>query len=274
MNLISNLFCKNNLPNSLLLLGRDNQAKLQTIKDFIKSYYQDAGISGRIDNGTFLDVKILDKKLETIKIDDIRELIRYAHLSPIESNAKFIIIVDSEQMNLSASNSLLKILEEPSKHTYIFLLAENESSLIKTISSRCIKLHFKEENSLPKAEQDFLARTTVIKNDLKIFTDHYMKFYELIKNSKQSEIIAYVNSITSKASPKSWHHFTQSFLFLLSKLAAKNNNEEISEVDALAYHALYKIAIDQFANEQKLNLDKRILALTLIEKLILAKEKA
>ena len=92
MNLISKLFCKKNLPNSLLLLGKDNHSKLKTTIEFIKSFYSNEKISGRIDHGSFLDLKIIDKKLETIKIDDIREIIHFAHLSPIESDAKFILI--------------------------------------------------------------------------------------------------------------------------------------------------------------------------------------
>ena len=45
-------------------------------------------------------------------------------------------------MNLAASNSLLKTLEEPSPNTLIILLTANPEQLSATIRSRCQQVHF------------------------------------------------------------------------------------------------------------------------------------
>ena len=59
------------------------------------------------------------------------------------SDAKLIKINDAELLNLEAQGHLLKILEEPPKNSYIFLLSSKPSKLKKTILSRLnrIKIH-------------------------------------------------------------------------------------------------------------------------------------
>ena len=46
-------------------------------------------------------------------------------------------------MSVSASNSLLKFLEEPSSQTVAFLLTEQPQQILPTILSRCQILSFK-----------------------------------------------------------------------------------------------------------------------------------
>ncbi len=48
----------------------------------------------------------------------------------------------AEKMNTSASNKLLKLLEEPPEKTVFLLVAEDEQQIITTIKSRCQILHF------------------------------------------------------------------------------------------------------------------------------------
>ena len=55
------------------------------------------------------------------------------------SNPRFIIIDEVEFLNSNSSNSLLKILEEPTKNNFFILINNNQSQLLETISSRCIK---------------------------------------------------------------------------------------------------------------------------------------
>ena len=62
---------------------------------------------------------------------------------PIISNKKVYIINDSDYMTKEAQNCLLKTLEEPPKYLTIILIASNESKLLNTIKSRCIKIPFK-----------------------------------------------------------------------------------------------------------------------------------
>ena len=54
---------------------------------------------------------------------------------------KIFLIWMAEKMNLSASNKLLKLFEEPPKNTVFILICENEGRLLPTITSRCQKVY-------------------------------------------------------------------------------------------------------------------------------------
>ena len=77
-----------------------------------------------------------------IRVDDAQEILRLLSLKSFEGGYKVAIIWMADKMNLSASNKLLKLLEEPTDKTLFILVAENEEDIIQTILSRCQVLHF------------------------------------------------------------------------------------------------------------------------------------
>lgn len=72
-----------------------------------------------------------------IKVDQIRELKQSQTLMPKVSQGKTVLITHADQMNISAFNSLLKLLEEPQPNSVLILLSENKDQLPITIKSRC-----------------------------------------------------------------------------------------------------------------------------------------
>lgn len=78
-----------------------------------------------------------------IKVDQIRELIHSLSLSPYESGRRFGLLLNFENANPSAQNSLLKTLEEPPGSVILILTSAAAGSLLDTITSRCeeIKLN-------------------------------------------------------------------------------------------------------------------------------------
>ncbi|MDP3268441.1 MAG: DNA polymerase III subunit delta' [Legionella sp.] len=72
-----------------------------------------------------------------IKIDQIRDLQYSAYLTPQRSKHRFIIIEAADRMNTASANAVLKILEEPAKHTIFILLANQLSTVLPTVLSRC-----------------------------------------------------------------------------------------------------------------------------------------
>ena len=84
-----------------------------------------------------------------IKIEQIRKMLEKVYEKPIISDKKVYIIDDAETMTIEAQNCLLKTLEEPPEYIVIILITSNESNLINTIKSRCLKLTF---NSLENGE--------------------------------------------------------------------------------------------------------------------------
>jgi DNA polymerase-3 subunit delta' len=63
----------------------------------------------------------------------------------LESERNIVIIEDIEKMNESASNALLKTLEEPSTGVFI-LITQRPEKLLSTIRSRCQIVPFKRLN--------------------------------------------------------------------------------------------------------------------------------
>jgi DNA polymerase-3 subunit delta' len=84
----------------------------------------------------------------SIKIDQIRELQNYIYLMPQRAKHQIIIITAADRLNSSAANALLKILEEPAKHTLFLLLAEQLGTVLPTVLSRCQILRFPPKNDL------------------------------------------------------------------------------------------------------------------------------
>ena len=83
-----------------------------------------------------------EKTAGAIKIDQIRELQNTAYLTPQRAHCRLIVIEAADKMNTAAANALLKILEEPAAHTVFVLLAQQLSTILPTILSRCQLLRF------------------------------------------------------------------------------------------------------------------------------------
>ena len=80
---------------------------------------------------------IPEEKGKQIKVDVVRELIDYVHLSSQYGKHKLALIEPAEAMNKSAANSLLKTLEEPPADSLIILISYQPALLPITIRSRC-----------------------------------------------------------------------------------------------------------------------------------------
>jgi|TARA_B110000285_G_C15129983_1_gene622910 DNA polymerase-3 subunit delta' len=76
---------------------------------------------------------------KNIKIEDIRELKSILSKSTLSNKPRFTVIDEVEFLNINSVNALLKTLEEPSKNNYFILINNQQSNLIETISSRCLK---------------------------------------------------------------------------------------------------------------------------------------
>ena len=99
----------------------------------------------RIDDGNYIDVKIIEPDGLWIKKDQLLDLQSEFSNKAFEGNKKIYIIKSAEKMNVQTSNSILKFLEEPVDDIIAILLVENINLLLPTIISRCqiIKLNKK-----------------------------------------------------------------------------------------------------------------------------------
>jgi DNA polymerase-3 subunit delta' len=84
----------------------------------------------------------VQNKQGEIRVDDAQEVLKALALKSYEGGYKIMIVWMADKMNISASNKLLKLLEEPPEKTVFILISENEEDIIQTIRSRCQVLHF------------------------------------------------------------------------------------------------------------------------------------
>ena len=98
----------------------------------------DERAAGIIEDGEATDVITLDLDdgKRTIGIDAVRALRADAYIKPNDFDFKAYIIRNADKMTVQAQNALLKLLEEPPRNVYFFLLCENGSSLLPTVRSR------------------------------------------------------------------------------------------------------------------------------------------
>ena len=72
-----------------------------------------------------------------IGVGQIRELTEFLSLNSFSGSGRVAIIPQAESLTLSASNALLKTLEEPAPDATLLLTAYSPGSLLPTIRSRC-----------------------------------------------------------------------------------------------------------------------------------------
>ncbi|OCX61423.1 DNA polymerase III subunit delta' [Thioclava sp. SK-1] len=75
-----------------------------------------------------------------IRVDEVRKLKSFLHLSATEGGRRVVIIDCADEMNPQAANALLKLLEEPPERVTFLLIAHQPAALLPTIRSRCREL--------------------------------------------------------------------------------------------------------------------------------------
>lgn len=135
-------------------------------------------ISHLIDNGNYPDLVIIDSQKE-IKKEQIIALKDKFSLKPIYGDYLIYIIKDASKLNQSSANTLLKFLEEPDSNVIAILIADNASSVIDTIVSRCQILTLN-----PSLENDYAVVTDLVNNN-DLILDDIVAFFVSLEISKK-----------------------------------------------------------------------------------------
>lgn len=124
-----------------------------------------SGGEGRIRNVT-RTVNPTTKKLRNeIVADDIRALNGFFQMSAPDGGYRVVIIDDADQMNTTAANALLKMLEEPPARALLILISHQPSGLLPTIRSRCRTLPLRTLDASEVAEAMALAQVQAANTD-------------------------------------------------------------------------------------------------------------
>lgn len=118
------------------------------------------------------------------------EIIKKLNYKPYESEYKVMIIWLPEKMNVSASNKLLKMIEEPPPKTIFILVAESTEKIIQTILSRTqlVKIpKISSENMFELIEKQTDFEEEKINKIVRIADGNFVKAHKLINNIEHED---------------------------------------------------------------------------------------
>ncbi len=81
-------------------------------------------------------------------VDDARQALEHFALTPISDSWRVVIVDGADQLNTSAANLLLKLLEEPPDRAVFVLTSSAPNRLLRTLRSRCVQLRLRTLDAL------------------------------------------------------------------------------------------------------------------------------
>jgi len=281
---------KNRLPNTILLSGPKGSGKSTFAYHFInyllsqneENKYSTNDFSINPENKSYKAIlnnshpnfALIENKedSENIKIEEVRNILKFLSKSTYLTNQKIILIDDSEFLNKHSSNALLKALEEANSNTFFFIIHDSSHKILETIKSRSIE--FKFFLNLQQKKNIFKNISSQYENnfDLKSLEDSF--YFETPGNLLKYLMILVDNNITSfndklscilnltENHKKNINHFTLTFISLLieifyNELCFKNNSN-------LNYYLFNKLKlIQEINNVKKFNLDTKSMFISL-----------
>lgn len=241
------------LHHAILLDGKEGIGKAFFAKEFVKEILKN----------NFSDLLLIEKDegKRDINVDKVRKISDFVNQTSAGNNDKFIIIDSACQLNKSASNALLKILEEPNSKNFLILISHNLNQVLPTIRSRCQIVKIKDHN--------FTNFSKIIEKNIN-FSLEEKEFLAEIFNNSPAQVINF-GAQTSR--------FYQLFLrSLLNKQLSDELIKIISEknFDFTIFARIFQFLISRFIknfhqNQQKLFFEEKEVFAKLKEKFSLEK---
>jgi DNA polymerase III subunit delta' len=220
MMMLQNSILKSRVAHAYLFEGEKGTGKNDISHIFAKSLLCEAPLSHyepceecsnckRITSGNHPDVHYIEREGLSIKKEQIKSLQEEFAMKSVEANRKIYMIADADKMSVSAANSLLKFLEEPSSDTVAILMTEQGQRILPTIVSRCQVLTFTSlspenvkqkliEQGLPLQQSSVISQITQnLEDGLTLSRDEWfvqaqkivVKLYEVLKQNPMKALI-------------------------------------------------------------------------------------
>lgn len=199
----------NRLYNSYLIQTDNYESVFKSLKNFVLKELVNSTSDTHPD---FVVVEKEDKNVKGIAVDQIRTLQKFLYKTSVISGKKVAVIIGAEQMNLNASNSCLKILEDTPANSHLFLLTKNSAGILPTIRSRCSKINIAASSREPIIDEKYLLT--------------------LLKSTPLNERLAFIKEFAAKDRDL-WADFSTTTENLLCRLTKQTAgcNIELSELE-------------------------------------------
>lgn len=148
INYFDQVISADHLANCYLFYGPTHVGKTAVLGQLVQKLIGDVAdvnleqpeiLASRYPN--FYYLKVQEDKSE-ISVDDVRDFRSRLSLGALGKGRKIAVIFQGEALNSSSSNALLKLLEEPTQNTTIFILSNRGDSIMPTIRSRAVSIEF------------------------------------------------------------------------------------------------------------------------------------
>lgn len=103
-------------------------------------------------SGAHPDVTLVRTEMLSIGVDEVRDLVRRAAMSPTMGRHQVIVVEDADRVTDRGGDALLKAIEEPAPKTVWILCAPTADDVVVTIRSRCRRLSLSTPSDAAVAE--------------------------------------------------------------------------------------------------------------------------
>jgi len=201
--LLKKLYLSNKLPQAIILSGKKGSGKSTLINHFLyylfdKKNYDESSLElsvasdfhNQFINNIFPNIIYLNgSDYNNNKIEDIRNLKKIIYQTSISDKPRFIIFDDVELFNNNSLNSLLKIIEEPSKKNHFILIDNKSKPLLKTVHSRCLDFKIilnedKRHNIIESLIKLFNLKVVINTKESKLTPGSFIKFNYILDENK------------------------------------------------------------------------------------------
>lgn len=131
------------MTHAWLLTGPPGSGRSNAARAFAAALQCDRGGCGECtacrtsQAGTNPDVTLVRTEQLSLRVDEIRELVRKSAMSPVGQRYQVLVVEDADRLTEQAADALLKSLEEPAERTVWLLCAPTVADVVPTIRSRC-----------------------------------------------------------------------------------------------------------------------------------------
>ena len=280
-NFLHNLYLDKKLPKILMFSGEKGIGKFTLINHFLYSIFdsknynlneysfnESSNILKQLKNNIFSNVIYINgSDFKSVKIEDIRNLKKKILQSTILNKDRFIILDDIDIFNTNSLNALLKIIEEPTKSNYFFLINNKSKVILDTVKSRSIEIKILIKNSqrleiIKNLINNHNLELTLDPNISKISPGNFIKFnyickeYDISPSENYIENLSLLLNLYKKNKEKLFINLAYFISdFYLNSENRKNNlkNDKIYEIKNFIFSNLNSFMMDNINQNSLVN---------------------
>lgn len=227
---------ENKLPHAFLLETNDSEKCYNDLINFIKQIncsmeFNDkcdkCNLCKLVDTFNLPSLVVIEPTGSVIKKTQILEMMDKFSTKPVFSKFNMYIIKESDRLNSSSGNTILKFLEEPEEGIIGFFITNNKENMLSTIRSRCQVLNCYYETDDVNYDDEVLDYVKIYINNI------YKSSDDLLYNK--------TNMSGLFKDRLEWEKFFTTMLFYFRGLVAGKRVDKTDVINKLSNQSMIKI---------------------------------